>query len=82
MLEENDDKKCETCGIKYKDCNCFLKYTNLKDNSIEYKCLCCNKNYKKKFNEDLKKQFFNTYKYSNHDISKFILLLQNGVHPY
>ena len=82
MLEQNDDKKCETCGIKYKDCNCFLKYTNFKDNSIEYKCLCCNKNYKKKFNEDLKKQFFNKYKYSNHDISKFILLLQNGVHPY
>ena len=22
------DKKCETCGIKYKYCNCFLEYTN------------------------------------------------------
>ena len=81
-MEQNDDKKCETCGIRYKDCNCFLKYKNFKDNSIEYKCLCCNKNYKKKFNEDLKKQFFNTYRFSNHDISKFILLLENGVHPY
>ena len=29
-----DDKKCETWGIKYKDCNCFLEYTNLK---VEYK---------------------------------------------
>ena len=23
------DKKCETCGIKYKYCDCFLEYTNL-----------------------------------------------------
>ena len=20
----HDEKKCETCGIKYKDCNCFF----------------------------------------------------------
>ena len=25
----HDDKKCETCGIKYKYCNCFLEYTNV-----------------------------------------------------
>ena len=24
----HDGKKCETCEIKYKYCNCFLKYTN------------------------------------------------------
>ena len=23
-------KKCETCGIKYKDCNCFLEYSKFK----------------------------------------------------
>ena len=40
-------KKCETCGIKYKNCDSFLEYTNFKDNLIEYKCLCCNKNYQK-----------------------------------
>ena len=39
----HDDKKCETCGIKYKDCDCFLEYMNYKDGLIEYKCLCCNK---------------------------------------
>ena len=27
----HDDKKCETCGIKYKYCDCFLEYTNFKD---------------------------------------------------
>ena len=43
-----DDKKCETCGIKYKYCDCFLEYTNFKDDLIEYKCLCCNKNYQQK----------------------------------
>ena len=25
---------------------------------------------------------FNTYKFSNHDINKFILLLRKGVYPY
>ena len=45
---EHENKKCKTCGINYEDCNCFLEYTIFKDNSIEYKCLCCNKNYQKK----------------------------------
>ena len=30
-----DDRKCETCGIKYKYYDCFLEYTNFKDNLIE-----------------------------------------------
>ena len=25
-----DNKKCETCGIKYKDCDCCLVYTKVK----------------------------------------------------
>ena len=48
-------KKCETCGIKYKDCECCLEYTNVNDDLIVYKCLCCTRNYQKKFDEDLKK---------------------------
>ena len=71
----HDDRKCETCGIEYKYCDCFLEYTNLKDDLIEYKCLCCKKSYQRKFNEKLKERFFNTYKFSNHDNNKFILLL-------
>ena len=50
-----------------------------KDDLIEYKCFCCNKDYQKKFDEKLKEQFFNTYKFSNHDINKFTLLLRRGV---
>ena len=38
----------ETCGIKYKDYDCFLEYTNIKDDLKGYKCLCYN-NYQKEF---------------------------------
>ena len=75
---EHDNKKYEMCGIRYKDCDCFLGYTILKDDLIECKCLCCNKNLEKKFDENLKKRFSNTHKLSNHDIDKFILLLRKG----
>ena len=30
-----DDKKCETCGIKYNYYDCFLEYINFKDDLIE-----------------------------------------------
>ena len=52
----HDNKKCETCGIKYKDCGCCLEYKNVKDNLILYKCLSCNRDYQKAFDETLKKQ--------------------------
>ena len=70
---EHDDKKCHTCGIKYKYCHCFLEYKNFKDDLIEYKYLCCDKNYQQKFDEKLKEQFFNACKFSNHDNKKLIL---------
>ena len=60
------DKKVETCVITYEVCECFLEYTNFKNNLIEYKCLCCNNNHQQKFDEKLKKRFYNTYKFSNH----------------
>ena len=55
---------------------------DFKDDLIEYKCLCCNKNYHQTFNGKLKERFLNTYKFSNHDNNKFILLLQKDVYPY
>ena len=63
--------------IKYKDCDCFLEYESVKKNSIKYKCTSCNKDYsknKKKNDEDLKKIFKSTFKFSNNDINKFIFL--------
>ena len=56
-------------------CKYFLEYKNFKDNLIKRKCLCCSKNYQN-FDENLKKKFLYTFKFSNHDIKKFILLLQ------
>ena len=44
--------------------------------------MCCNKNYRHKFDEKLKEQFFNIYEFSNHDNNKFFLLLQKDVYPY
>ena len=37
--------------------------TNFKDDFVEYKCLCCKKNYQQKFDEKSKEQFFNTYNF-------------------
>ena len=77
----HDDKKCEKFGIKYKYCNCFLEYTNFKDDLIEYKCLCCNKNHQNNFDEKLNRQFFDAYRFSNLNNNKLILLLRKDVYP-
>ena len=52
-----DNKKCETGGIKYKDCECCLEYTNVRRwfNTLQMFMLLnvynvnCNRNYQKKF---------------------------------
>ena len=59
----SDDKKCEKMWIKYEQCYCFPEYTNFKDDLVEYKCLCCDKNYQQKFDEELKERFFNTHNF-------------------
>ena len=52
----HNNSKCETCVIKHKDC--ILEYTNFKNNLKEYKCLCCIKDYQRKFDENLRKTIF------------------------
>ena len=49
------------------------------DDLIELKYLGCNENYRK---NSLKQEFTKTYKFANHEIKKFILLLGKGVYPY
>ena len=49
---------------------------------IKFRCLSCNKDYSNELGEKLKKQFKNTFKFSNNDINKFILLLRKRVYPY
>ena len=55
---------------------------NFKDDLIEYKCLCYDKNYQYKFDKKLKEGFFNIYRFSNPNNNKFILFLRKGVYPY
>ena len=43
--------------------------------------LCCNINYHKTFDENLKKWFSNTRSFPYHEINKFILLLRKDVYP-
>ena len=69
-------------NIKCKHFGCFLEYESVKDNLIKYKCLSCNKNYSNKIDEELKKRFKNTFKFSNNDTNKFILFLTKGGYPY
>ena len=52
-----------------KDCDCFLEYENVKEHS-------------NKIDEELKKRFKSTFKFSNNYIIKFILLLRKSVYPY
>ena len=44
--------------------------------------MSCKKDYSSKLDEKLKKRLKNTFKFSNNDINKFILLLRKGVYPY
>ena len=46
-IYRHNNKHCETCKIKYKDCECFLEYTNIKNDLTVYKCLYYNKNCQK-----------------------------------
>ena len=43
----HDNKKCITCETKYKDRECSLENTNLKEDLILHKCLSCHSNYQK-----------------------------------
>ena len=45
--------------IKRKDCDCFLEYESFKDNLIKYR------DYLNKIDEELEKQFKNTFKFSS-----------------
>ena len=66
--------------IKCKNCDCFLE--TVKYNLIKYKFLSFNKDYSNELDENFKKLFKNTFKFSNNDINKFILLLRKGVYLY
>ena len=68
--------------IKFNGCNCFFGYKSVKDNLRKHNCLSFNKDYTNKLDEELKKKFKNTFKFSNNDISKFVLLFRKAVYRY
>ena len=67
--------------VKCKACDCFLEYESDKVNSIKYNCLTCKKDYWNKIDKEFKKRFKTTFKFSNNDTNKFILLLRKSVYP-
>ena len=67
--------------IECQDSDCLLEYESVKNNLKKIKCLSSNINYWNKIDEELKKRFKNTFKFSDNDINKFILLLRKGVYP-
>ena len=67
--------------IKCQDSDCLLEYESVKNNLKKIKCLSSNINYWNKIDEELKKRFKNTFKFSDNDINKYILLLRKGVYP-
>ena len=60
-----------THKIKCKEYDCFLEYESVRDNSINYKYLFCNKDHSNKIHENLKKRFKNIFKFSNNNIKMF-----------
>ena len=68
--------------IKCKDCDCFLEYESVNDNSTKYKCLSCNTNYSNEIDEELKKRFKNLLRFFDNDINKFILLLKKWAYRW
>ena len=82
-LSNRVDNLTEGIKIKFKDCDCLFQYESVKENLIKYKCLPCNENYSNKLDEELKKEFKNTFKFSKDGVNKSIFfLLRKGVYPY
>ena len=60
-----DDLVEGTHKIKRNYYDCFVEYERVKDNLIKYKCLYFIWDYLNKIDEELKKRFKNTFKFSD-----------------
>ena len=77
---EINNKDCKKCMQKNK-IKSECQYIKHKDNRLIYKCnKCDDKSYRSVY--DLTERFPNTYQFCNKDLSKFILLLREGVYLY
>ena len=73
-----DDIHNDKC-IKCKSNLCFVRAIN---ENLIFKCIDCEKEYEKEFNNELIERFANTYKFCDNDLNKCIMLLRKGVYPY
>ena len=58
----------EIYKIKCNDYVCFFKYESIKEKLISYRVLFWSEDYSNQIDEELKKQFNNTFNFSNNDI--------------
>ena len=79
-LSEINNKTCISCKEKNKTTQ-YCEYIKLNKNRLMYKCLYCNDISYKPL-KPLINNFSNTYRLSNNNDEKFILLLRKGVYPY
>ena len=59
-----------------------LDYIKTKNEKLILEYYNCKQRYRKKFNKELIKRFTSTYSFCDNDLSKFVLLLRNGVYPF
>ena len=69
-------------GDKCVDCESYLSYMKVIDETLIFKCFNCKKNYEKEINKELIERFASTYIFCNNDLNKFVMLLRKGVYPY
>ena len=60
------------------DCRFCLDYMLVKDDQLIFKCLKCNMNHNKDFNDDLINRFASTYEFCDKDINIFIFFLRKA----
>ena len=79
-LSEINYKTCVKCKERIKSVQ-YCKFIDLSNKKSRYKCLKCN-DISYKSIKPLIEKFPNTYRLSNEDNQKFILLIRKGVYPY
>ena len=75
LTDNIHNDKCTKCKSNL----CFVRAINEK---LIFKCIDCEKEYEKEFNNELIERFANTYKFCDNDLDKFIMLLRKGVYQY
>ena len=75
LTEGIHNDKCNKCKSNL----CYMKVV---DEKLIFRCLNCNKDYKKEINKESVERFSNTYNFCSNGINKFVMLLRKDVYPY